>query len=45
MARSKRCAMCGQIATGLAFVNDARYCHGDDDTPPTCFLVLVRWLP
>lgn len=35
--RAQPCALCGQEATGRAFIADLRYCHGDDDAQPTCY--------
>lgn len=32
-----KCKLCGKTATGYAFVNDDRYCHGDYDKTPTCY--------
>lgn len=42
---SDRCAWCGQIAQGHAYIGDKRFCHGDDmdaflagkPQPPTCY--------
>ena len=33
----KPCGLCGKPATGMATINDVRYCHGDDDAEPTCY--------
>lgn len=38
MAEPERCAACGQVAGGWAFINGKRYCHGDDDPTPTCYM-------
>ena len=35
---SATCALCGEPAKGYATVNDVRYCHGDDDPSPTCYM-------
>lgn len=32
------CAECGGHATGLATIGSDRYCHGDYDTEPTCYM-------
>lgn len=32
------CARCGALATGFASIGDKRYCHGDDDPTPTCYM-------
>jgi hypothetical protein len=31
------CSRCGQQATGYALIGDERYCHGDNDSTPTCY--------
>ena len=37
--RSAACGLCGRDpAAGFATVNDVRYCHGDDDPEPTCYM-------
>ena len=33
------CGLCGCRATGLAYLGDVRYCHGDGDGDPTCYMV------
>jgi hypothetical protein len=39
------CARCGrETATGLAFIDNARYCHGDFDIEPTCYELSSREL-
>jgi hypothetical protein len=35
---NKKCARCGKRATGFATINDDRYCHGDNDPEPTCYM-------
>jgi hypothetical protein len=35
--RDRTCRYCGKLATGLAFIGTDRYCHGDEDVPPTCY--------
>ncbi len=37
------CAGCDRPATGFAFIGDDRYCHGDDDPSPTCYM-LASWV-
>lgn len=32
-----RCELCHKPATGFAFIEDNRYCHGDNDPRPTCY--------
>lgn len=33
------CGLCGRDpAAGFATINDVRYCHGDDDPEPTCYM-------
>lgn len=33
------CALCGRDpAAGLASIGDERYCHGDEDPEPTCYM-------
>lgn len=34
---ARSCGLCGEPATGLAAINDQRYCHGDHDPSPTCY--------
>ena len=34
---SEDCIWCRKPATGWAKINDARFCHGDDDESPTCY--------
>lgn len=36
IGNGERCVRCGNEATGLATINDARYCHGDDERP-SCY--------
>lgn len=37
------CSLCKKDpATGTAFINDDRYCHGDGDREPTCYQV-AQW--
>lgn len=31
------CGFCGNEATGFATIGDARFCHGDNDSTPTCY--------
>jgi hypothetical protein len=36
---SQACFLCGKDpAAGLASINSARLCHGDDDPEPTCYM-------
>lgn len=36
---SDACGLCGRDpATGTAFIGDVRYCHGDHDPTPTCYM-------
>lgn len=36
---SERCGSCGRDpAAGLAAIGDVRYCHGDWDRSPTCYM-------
>lgn len=37
-----RCGLCGERATGFAEVDGVRYCHGDDEPDPTCYM-LASW--
>lgn len=39
------CHGCGWVARGLAFLDDKRYCHGDEDVRPTCYEKAVSTLP
>ena len=39
---SDPCALCHKPATGYAYINDARYCHGDNDPSPTCYERAMR---
>lgn len=33
------CGLCGKDpAAGFASIDDVRYCHGDDDPEPTCYM-------
>lgn len=37
------CGLCGKApAAGLAFVDGIRYCHGDFDPDPTCYMRAQR---
>lgn len=40
-SEAETCGLCRNPATGLASINDTRYCHGDDDAAPTCYEVAV----
>lgn len=34
-----KCVVCGKNpAEGWAWIGDDRYCHGDDDREPTCYM-------
>ena len=47
MTRPPKCALCRKPATGLASINGERYCHGDHDAEPTCYmraLMSSSWL-
>lgn len=35
---TQMCAECGFPATGVATIGNKRYCHGDDDPEPTCYM-------
>jgi DNA-binding IscR family transcriptional regulator len=35
--RREKCARCGEVAKGSAWINDERYCHSDDPYP-TCYM-------
>lgn len=39
--KAERCAHCGEVAAGHAFIGDARYCHGDD-ARPSCYELASR---
>lgn len=33
------CGLCGKPATGLASINEQRYCHGDEfSSAPSCYM-------
>lgn len=37
-ADDERCARCGDVAVGFAYVDGERYCHdGGIDSSPTCY--------
>jgi hypothetical protein len=36
--KRQRCARCGEVAKGSAWINGDRYCH-DDDPYPTCYML------
>lgn len=39
------CALCGKDpASGYAGVDGQRYCHGDNDPEPTCYMQAQRQL-
>ena len=41
----KACALCGRDpAAGFATIDGERYCHGDDDPDPTCYM-RGQWMP
>lgn len=35
--RPRFCNLCHAVATGRAWIEGDRYCHGDDDLSPTCY--------
>lgn len=37
MALIEKCGFCGGVADGYAWIDDIRYCHGDD-VEVTCFM-------
>lgn len=37
MFEIKKCARCGKVPDGHAWIDDLRYCHGDD-VDVTCFM-------
>lgn len=38
-----QCGHCGLPATGWAWINDVRYCHGDEMEFPTCYEWACRY--
>lgn len=38
MFEIKKCARCGEVPDGHAWIDDRRYCHGDD-IDVTCFMI------
>lgn len=39
MATTEQCGLCGaDPAHGYALIGDTRFCHGDDDPEPTCYM-------
>lgn len=39
---AEKCARCGKRATGWAKIGADRFCHGDGEPDPTCYMLAQR---